>query len=80
MDKDTTIPAGMIVYALIRHLLTGIGGFLVGKGILESPDAVNQLVEPTTAIALGAATYAIGQGASLVQKKMVVKKIATPPE
>jgi len=55
------------VGSIIRHLLTALGGALVGLGVAEAD--VNQFILASQPVLAGVIMYALGQGLSLVKAK-----------
>lgn len=60
---------GDILGGQVRHVLTGLGGFLVLKEI-ASPDQAAAFTGSATDILLGLMLYATGGGGSVLNKKI----------
>lgn len=54
--------------SFIRHFLSGLGGFLIAKGIVD-PNTATQFVGATAQIITGGLAYLFAQGWSLIAKK-----------
>ena len=59
----------------VRHILTGLGGFLIAKELANAEQATN-LVNALVAIAPGVISYLIGQLSSLKRKTETTKFVA----
>ena len=61
---------GRWVGSVIRHAMTAIGAWLVLPHLGLEPEVVAKFVESGTAVAIGVATWLVGQLASLAEKKL----------
>lgn len=55
---------------IIRHGLTGLGGFLISHGIIDNMEVIEQLINPTTEIGTGLAIFAVGVLASVFKVEL----------
>jgi len=64
-----------LVGSLLRHGLTGLGVWLVSKGIIDDAETVTGMIAPLTDVTVGVIVFLVGLGASLF-KDQIQDKIA----